>query len=179
MTRKKRRGCGRDFVQLFRFVKRSQAWHGLGLPARCALIELLHRYTGINNGIIRLGVRELAGELRCSHGTAVNAFRELDDSGLAYPQTGGRWRGKIATEWRIAFYRCDVTGDFPTLTWPARDAVSHESAKGQPRKRKHLLRSATKPQTPKNSIDWSAVRSTSKALLNSNQRDRELDGGNS
>jgi len=42
-------------------IARFPAWHDLGLPARYALIELLHRYTGINNGMIRLEVRELAG----------------------------------------------------------------------------------------------------------------------
>jgi hypothetical protein len=47
-------------VRLFRFVKRSQAWHDLSLAARCALIELIDRYNGINNGMIGLGVRELA-----------------------------------------------------------------------------------------------------------------------
>ena len=43
---------GPGFVQLYRFIKRSQAWHELSLPARCALIELLDRYNGINNGMI-------------------------------------------------------------------------------------------------------------------------------
>ena len=99
-------------------VKRSQAWHDLSLAARCALIELIDRYNGINNGMIGLGVRELAKALRCSQGTACNALRELDDLGLARSTTGGMWRGKRATEWRLTFHRCDKTGALPIKSWP-------------------------------------------------------------
>jgi hypothetical protein len=53
----KRKKSGPPFVRLFRFIKRSQAFHGLSMPARCALIEVLDRYTGINNGMIGLGYR--------------------------------------------------------------------------------------------------------------------------
>ena len=59
---KKRRfkGGGRRFIQPYHNVKRSRAYHDLGVYARCALFELLERYTGINNGMIGLGCRELA-----------------------------------------------------------------------------------------------------------------------
>jgi hypothetical protein len=68
--RRQRRKSGPPFLQLYRFVKRSQVWHDLSLTARCALIELIDRYNGINNGMIGLGVRELAEELNCSLGSA-------------------------------------------------------------------------------------------------------------
>jgi hypothetical protein len=120
----------------------------LGLPARCALIELLDRFNGSNNGNIGLGLRELAAALRCSQATAQRALRELDDSGLAWPMKVGAWRGRQATTWRIAFYRCDATGDLPVTMWPPRSEfttkaqkVHHESAnqvRGSPRKRKSL-----------------------------------------
>ena len=133
-SKRRRRSGGPPFVQLYRFVKRSQAWHELSLPARCALIELLDRYNGINNGMIGLGVRALADALKCSQATATRALHELDDSGLVTATTVGFWRGKRATEWRIAFYRCDKTGDLPNKNWPARQ-VHQGSAKGSPRKR--------------------------------------------
>jgi hypothetical protein len=126
MSFKRKRGPG--FIQLFRSVKRSQAYHNLGLPSRCALIEMLHRYTGINNGMIRLGVRELAAELKCSQATATRALRELDDSGLATQTLVGVWRGRRATEWRVSFYRCDKTGDLPNKSWPKRSEVHQRSA---------------------------------------------------
>ena len=80
---KKRKG--RQFLQLYTNVKRSTAYHGLSLKARCLLFELIDRYNGINNGMIGLGVREAKYELGCSHGSVINAMRELDDVGLAHP----------------------------------------------------------------------------------------------
>ena len=118
--RKKKRISGRRFIQLWTNVKRSEAYHSVSLTARAALIEMLDRYTGINNGMIGLGCRELADELRCSRGAAANALRELDDAGLAHPVTGGVWKGKRATEWRLTFYRCDKTGELPVTTWKER-----------------------------------------------------------
>ena len=118
--RKKNRISGRRFIQFFTNVKRSEAYHSVSLTARAALMEMLDRYTGINNGMIGLGCRELADELRCSIGAAVNALRELDDAGLAHPVTGGVWKGKRATEWRLTFYRCDKTGELPVTTWKER-----------------------------------------------------------
>ena len=73
---------GRQFLRLFTNVKRSTEYHGLGCYARALLFELIDRFNGCNNGMIGLGVREAAYELGCSQGTACNAMRELDDSGL-------------------------------------------------------------------------------------------------
>ena len=104
----------RQFVTIYRNVKRSAAYDGLSVYGRAALTELLDRYTGCNNGMIGLGVRELAYELRCSQNAAGRALRELDDAKLAHPVTVGVWRGRRATEWRLTFHRCDKTGELPT-----------------------------------------------------------------
>ena len=76
----------------------------------------------------------MADELQCSQTTATRALRELDDSGLVRATTVGFWRGKRATEWRLAFHRCDKTSDLPIKNWPARE-VHLGSAKGSPGKR--------------------------------------------
>ena len=111
---------GRHFIQLFANVKRSEAYHGLTLPGRAALFELIDRYNGCNNGMIALGVRELAHELNCSKDTAARALNELDDAGLARPTSVGAWRGKKSSEWRLLFKRCDKTGDLPVTNWKQR-----------------------------------------------------------
>jgi hypothetical protein len=116
----RRKKGGPPFVQIYRFIKRSQAWHDLSVYARCTLIELLDRYSGCNNGMIGLGCRELSEALKCSKDTAAQALRELDDSRLAQARTAGVWRGKRATEWWISFYRCDKTGELPNKSWPPR-----------------------------------------------------------
>ena len=149
---KKRRfkGGGRRFIQLYHDVKRSRAYHGLSVYARCALFELLERYTGINNGMIGLGCRELAEELNCSRDTAAKALRELDDSGLVQPLTAGVWRGKKATEWRITFFRCDKTGELPILNWEASSQSDSQDAKVRVVGRKASLSPPGRTQEPKN-----------------------------
>ena len=149
---KKRRfkGGGRRFIQLYHDVKRSRAYHDLSVYARCALFELLERYTGINNGMIGLGCRELAEELNCSRDTAAKALRELDDSGLVQPLTAGVWRGKKATEWRITFFRCDKTGELPILNWEASSQSVSQDAKVRVVGRKRSLSPPGRTQEPKN-----------------------------
>ena len=75
----------RQYVQLYRNIKRSQAYHSLSVYARALLIELIDRHNGCNNGMIGLGVREAKYELGCSQGRVSRAMRELDDAGLARP----------------------------------------------------------------------------------------------
>ena len=75
----------RQFILLYRNVKRSKAYHALTVYARALLIELVDRYNGCNNGMIGLGVREAKYELGCSQGRVSKAMLELDDAGLARP----------------------------------------------------------------------------------------------
>src|SRR5687768_12728185 len=119
-SKRSRRKSGRRFIQLWTNVKRSEAFHGLSAYARCALIELLDKYTGINNGMIPMSVRELRDRLHCSIYTAGKALHDLDDAGLAHPMEVGDYRGRRATTWRLTFYRCDATGALPVTNWPER-----------------------------------------------------------
>jgi hypothetical protein len=119
MAKKRQRRSGRRFIQLWTNVKRSAAYHSLSLGARCALLELLDKYNGCNNGMIAMGARELGERLDCSKSRAGVFLCELDDAGIAQPMTVGAWRGKRASEWRLMFYRCDKTGDLPVRDWPS------------------------------------------------------------
>jgi hypothetical protein len=129
LSKPRRKRSGRRFIQLWTNVKRSEAYHNLSVYGRSALFELLDKYTGINNGMIGLGVRELSDRLNCTRDTASRALRELDDSKLAVPITGGQWKGKRATEWRLAFYRCDKTGELPILNWLPRQVSGMRDTK--------------------------------------------------
>jgi hypothetical protein len=121
---RKMRGQGKhggpSFIQIFHYVKRSTSYHGLSPLARALLIELIDRYTGSNNGMIVLGVREAAYELGCDKSNVSRVGRELDDAGLARATQLGAWRGKHATEWRLMWRRCDKTGDLPRSVWVER-----------------------------------------------------------
>jgi hypothetical protein len=161
---------------LYHNVKRSEAYHSLSVYARAALLELLERYTGVNNGMIGLGCRELAVALKCSQGKACRVFRELDDSGLARPLTGGIWKGKRATEWQLRFYRCDKTGELPVVNWPPQVFTS-ESTKVHERKHKAPLRSRAKAHIRKNPISDPAKCSRGEAHIDIYQGGGELDAG--
>jgi hypothetical protein len=164
MSKRKRfKGGGRRFIQLYTNVKRSQAYYSLSVYARAALFELLDKYNGVNNGMIGLGCRELAELLNCSKRGAANFLRELDDSGLAHPLTPGAWRGKKATEWRLTFYRCDKTGELPKLNWEPRSQCTRGDAKGHQGIHKPPLSARGEPQKPKSSMNespFSAPRGT-------------------
>jgi hypothetical protein len=150
---KSQKKSGRKFIQLYRHVKRSKEYHDLSCYARCALIELLDRYTGANNGMIGLGVRELSEEMNCSRDTASRALRELDDSGLIVCSRPGAWRGKLATEWRLAFKRCDRTQELPRHTWTKLSQSDREDTKVRQEGHKDALSTATRTQKPKSSMN--------------------------
>jgi hypothetical protein len=169
-TGKKR--SGRRFLQLFTNVKRSTAYHGLRANARALLFEIIDRYTGCNNGVIGLGVREAAYELQCSQSSAGRSMRELDDSGLARPMKIGAWRGKRATEWRLMFLRCDRTGDLAVTVWEQRVRHSechHESTKVPPVGNRDTLSPTTEAQTRNSSMNGKSLSPTSGTHIDSYQ----------
>ena len=87
--RRQRSKSTRRFIQLYSNVKRSSAYYGLSLGARSALIELLDKYTGCNNGMIVMSCRESADRLKCRQRGALNFLQELDDAGFAHPMKVG------------------------------------------------------------------------------------------
>ena len=177
------RGIGgrskRQFLQLYRNVKRSMAYHGLSVYARCLLFELIDRYTGSNNGMIGLGVREARYELGCSAGTISNAMRELDDAGLAHPTKVGAWRGKQATEWRLMFLRCHKTGDLPVTQWEQRMPYSEftqRNAKVHEGEHREGLSSRGRTQKPKNPMNECKPSSRGEAHVDIYQGKEVTDG---
>ena len=165
MARTRRTGR-RQFVQLYRNIKRSVAYHGLSCTARAALIELIDRHNGINNGFLGLGVRELAYELGCGQMTALRALQELDDAGLAQPTKVGAWRGKKATEWRLTFRLCNKTGELPINNWEQRKPYREYqtgSAKVPNQKHREGLSIKLEAHRAKNPINETALSTKSEA----------------
>jgi DNA-binding Lrp family transcriptional regulator len=65
------------------------------------------------NGRIGLSIRPAAERCHIAPGTAVRAFKELEDRGFIDCITKGGFNRKLrhASEWRLTNYPCDVTGD--------------------------------------------------------------------
>ncbi|MFT6296951.1 MAG: hypothetical protein ACJAWC_000289 [Yoonia sp.] len=77
----KKRGAGRH-VQLLEWFMQSEAWRTLPVGPRCLYVELKRRYTGSNNGEIKLSHREAANLMGTSKNTVGRYFRELENRGF-------------------------------------------------------------------------------------------------
>ena len=100
-------------VRLYRWLLDSPAYLSLSCPARAVLIEIARSYDGYNNGRIALSVRRAAERCNIARGTASRAFDELQERGFIECVTQGSFSRKTqhASEWRLTFWKCDVTDD--------------------------------------------------------------------
>lgn len=100
-------------VRLYRWLLDSPAYLSLTCPARAVLVEIARAYDGSNNGRIGLSIRRASERCNIARGTAARAFIELQDRGFVECATKGGFNRKLphASEWRLTFWSCDVTGD--------------------------------------------------------------------
>jgi hypothetical protein len=106
-------------VRLYRWLLDSPAYLSLSCPARAVLVEIARCYDGFNNGRIALSVRKAAERCRIAPGTAKRAFEELQERGFIECVTKGAFSRKTlhATEWRLTWWPCNVTGALPDKTF--------------------------------------------------------------
>jgi hypothetical protein len=111
-----RKPKGAAFVQLHHYVLDSRAWYLASPIAKCAYVELMRRYTGVNNGLIRCSVRELAERLNCVINTASKALLELVELGFIDNVRPGAFgqQQRFASEYRLTNFRDDRTGELPS-----------------------------------------------------------------
>jgi DNA-binding transcriptional regulator YhcF (GntR family) len=107
------------FVMLPKYMLKSAAWYSLPCIARAAYLQVALRYDGANNGRIAISARRLGAELGVNQTTASRALRHLLDRGFieVARQSGFNVKGRVATEYRLTAYRCDVTGGLPAKTF--------------------------------------------------------------
>ncbi|MGV0910342.1 hypothetical protein [Martelella sp. FOR1707] len=112
---RKRKGKSK-FMVIERYFWRSVAWDSLTPIEQMGYLRIKWRYDGLNNGRIGCSCRELAEELKCSKDTANRVFKMLEERGfieVAKPSGFSR-KNRVSTEWRLAEYPCDVTGELAT-----------------------------------------------------------------
>ena len=104
---------GRYFA-LHHYMLKTDAWRALSAPARAVYIQIGFRYDGFNNGRIAFSVRDAASECGLANNTASKAFKELVALGfIEETRHGGLSRKtRIASEWRLTAFKCDLTGAF-------------------------------------------------------------------
>jgi hypothetical protein len=134
MSRKNKESNDR-YLQLHHFMLKTAAWLALSAPARAIYIQIGFRYNGANNGKIAYSVRDAASECNLAINTAARAFKELVDRGFIEERRHGGLSKKtrIASEWRLTAYKCDLTGEFKTCTFMHRGGPEHSSYSPQKR----------------------------------------------
>jgi hypothetical protein len=107
------------YVALHHYLLGSPAWLGLTVAARAVYVEVAKLYNGSNNGRLALSVRDATARCNIARDTASRAFRELVDAGfLEETRHGGLSRKtRIASEWRMTAYYCDLTGSMACKTF--------------------------------------------------------------
>jgi hypothetical protein len=100
------------YFQLHHYMMKTDAWRVLSAAARAVYLQIGFRYDGSNNGKISFSVRDAASECGLARDTAGRAFRELMDLGFIEERRHGSLSRKtrIASEWRMTAFRCDLTG---------------------------------------------------------------------
>jgi hypothetical protein len=103
-------------VRLYHWVLKSEAWRSLSPKARALYVEVATRYNGSNNGRIGFSVRDAAKALHIGKHAASTAFAELQDRGFLVIEKRSAFSLKIkmATEWRLTEFPCDVTNTLST-----------------------------------------------------------------
>jgi hypothetical protein len=109
-------------VRLYRWMLDSPAYLSLSCQARAVLTEIARGHDGTNNGRLGLSVRRASERCNIARGTAQRAFVELQERGFIDCMTKGAFSRKAlhATEWRLTWWGCDVTGELPSkkfMSW--------------------------------------------------------------
>jgi hypothetical protein len=121
MVKRRNRNKRRDapHVRLYHVLLDSPAYLSLSCAARAVLIEIWRAFNGTNNGRIGLSVRRASERCKIARGTAARAFVELQESGFIECMTKGAFSRKAphATEWRLTWWSCDVTGELPSKSF--------------------------------------------------------------
>jgi DNA-binding transcriptional ArsR family regulator len=114
----RRAKTGRPFVQLFHCWWSSPVIRSLSSIERDALVSILTRHNGRNNGNLPVSVRWLSRELSIGKSTAQRALDHLRTAGLIERVVAGRFQGRIsrAARWRVTCLPCDVSGR-PPIEW--------------------------------------------------------------
>lgn len=107
---------GPPYVQLYHWIRKTDAWRSLAPYSRLLYVEIRGRYNGSNNGDISYSYRQAEEDLCCSNKPIPIAFRELQERGFIKPVSKGAfsWKARFdgkgrATTWLLT----ELPQDYP------------------------------------------------------------------
>ena len=106
----KGRSKSNNIVIVSRFDMRTEAYTHLSVHGRAALLELLYRFNGANNGEIQISVRQLGKALNCGKNKAGDVFLELQDKGWI------KYNKKGSFDWKTHTNK-EASGSGRASTW--------------------------------------------------------------
>ena len=129
MARKQDKERNDRYFQLHHYMLRTDAWQALSAAAVRVYIQIGSRYNGANNGKLAFSVRDAAAECNLAINTAMRALRELVDLGFIEETRHGGLSKKtrIASEWRLTAFKCDLTGSLKTCAFMHRGDIARLS----------------------------------------------------
>ncbi len=164
MAKRHNEGKEARYFAMHHFMLKTDAWRALSAGARAVHVQLGLRYSGFNNGKIACSVRDAATECNLAIDTASRAFKELIDLGfIEETRHGGLSRKtRIASEWRLTAFKCDLTGALKSTLFLQRGAHARASPGSQPAATKPSATpsAAACPQCGKQFTPWRARKGT-------------------
>ena len=117
------------YFQLHHYMLKTDAWKALSAAAVRVYIQIGSRYNGANNGRLSFSVRDAAFECNLAMNTAMRALHELVDLGFIEETRHGGLNRKtrIASEWRLTAFKCDLTGALKTCAFMQRGEAAQAS----------------------------------------------------
>jgi Helix-turn-helix domain len=137
MARKHDKERNDRYFQLHHYMLKTDAWKALSAAAVRVYIQIGDRYNGANNGKLAFSVRDAAEECNLNKDTAGRAFKELVDRGfIEETRHGGiSKKTRLASEWRLTAFKCDLTGALKTCAFMHRGGPEFSSYTPQKRGR--------------------------------------------
>lgn len=135
------------YFQLHHYMLKTDTWLALPAQARAVYVQIGLRYNGENNGRIAFSVRDAAKECNLNKNTAARVFKALIDFGfIEETRHGGLNRkSRMASEWRLTAFRCDLTGASKTCLFRQRGEVARGYRLARCRPQTGLRLSQTRP----------------------------------
>ena len=129
MARKRDEERHDRYFQLHHYMLKTDGWKALSAAARAVYIQIGTRYNGANNGRLSFSVRDAAFECKIAINTAMRALHELVDLGFIEETRHGGLNRKtrIASEWRLTAFKCDLTGALKTCAFMQRGEAAQAS----------------------------------------------------